>query len=205
MDPISGAIAAGAAQAGLGLLGNILTGDKNAKEANNNRDYQKNMSDTAHRREVYDLREAGLNPILSALGSGASTPSGSMATMPDAGPALGKGIETAIAVRQQNAELKGINAGIENTNQDTSNKKVDNVLKAQQAASTAKDVDAKTMQNSMLKATMPSMIKKAIAEGDYSEVNQIMNIINSGASSANQLLNPLKGIININPGKGKKP
>lgn len=37
--------------------------------------YGKEMSDTAHQREVIDLKAAGLNPILSAKYGGASTPS----------------------------------------------------------------------------------------------------------------------------------
>lgn len=37
--------------------------------------YSKEMSDSAHQREVLDLQKAGLNPILSAKYGGASTPS----------------------------------------------------------------------------------------------------------------------------------
>lgn len=53
----------------------------NAAEAAKTRDWQKMMSDTAHQREIADLKAAGLNPVLSAMGgSGAAVGSGATAS-----------------------------------------------------------------------------------------------------------------------------
>lgn len=51
------------------------------RESDKQMAFQERMSNTAHQREVDDLRAAGLNPILSARYGGSSTPSGSMATL----------------------------------------------------------------------------------------------------------------------------
>ncbi len=59
-----------------------VTAEFNAAEAAKNRDWQRFMSDTAHQREVQDLKAAGLNPILSASGgNGAAVTSGSTASV----------------------------------------------------------------------------------------------------------------------------
>lgn len=52
----------------------------NANEAQKNRDFQLEMSNTAYQRAVEDLKKSGLSPLLAYQNGSASTPSGSTAS-----------------------------------------------------------------------------------------------------------------------------
>lgn len=110
-----GDLAAGA----LSYLGQKDANESNLQIAKDQMSFQERMSNTAHQREVLDLRKAGLNPILSAKLGGASTPSGASATMENA---IGEGVSTALQARKNWAEVDNmrksntlIGAQIDNT------------------------------------------------------------------------------------------
>lgn len=104
MDPVTGALAGAA----VGSLGNIASSayatKKNMQAAQDNRKFQRTMSNTAYQRAAADLEKAGLNRII-AMGSPASTPSGSVGSAIDskAGSAASEGWSAA-SVRRVNAE-----------------------------------------------------------------------------------------------------
>lgn len=202
MDPLTAGTIAG----GAGLVGGIIANRQQSDEAALNRDFQERMSGTAHQRQVEDLRAAGLNPILSALGSGASSPGGATANVNDISPGVSKGMDTAIAVKSMNKELDLKDAQIDNTHDDSGLKKSASQLNSVNYALTRQETRGKVLANEFAQKTLPSMIKKAQAEGDWSQVNQLMGVISSGTNSASSIvdtINPVKSTIKTLM-KGKK-
>lgn len=123
MFGIDDAMMAGVAAGGLGLIGGIMTNQTNKDIASAQDAFQAQMSNTAHQREVEDLKKAGLNPILSGMGgSGASTPSGaSIAAQNPVAPAI-QGAASAVDMvnktqQQSNDNLiAGSQAGLNSAN-----------------------------------------------------------------------------------------
>nr|WAE43590.1 MAG: DNA pilot protein [Microviridae sp.] len=76
------------------------TNAANQQMSQNQMDFQERMSNTAHQREIADLKAAGLNPMLSGTGgSGASAPAGSSATMMNEKPDFSHAISTAFEAK----------------------------------------------------------------------------------------------------------
>lgn len=85
-----------AAMIGSGIVNNAF----NAREASKNRAFQERMSNTAHQREVADLRAAGINPMFRGMG-GASQPGGDRAELQDpVGPALSTALQSKLMKAQ---------------------------------------------------------------------------------------------------------
>ena len=108
-DGLGGAIFTGVSS----LIGGKAASASSAASTRAQMDFQERMSNTAHQREVADLRAAGLNPILSAKYGGASTPAGASMTYPNV---IGDAASSAL-----NAKLLG--AQIDKVQQETKNLK----------------------------------------------------------------------------------
>ncbi|AXQ66007.1 MAG: DNA pilot protein [Microviridae sp.] len=91
------------AAAGLQIGSSLLSSALNVSEGRKNRRFQRRMSNTAHQREVADLKKAGMNPTLTTGGGGSTTPSGSIIRVEN--PAAGA-ISSALDYKRTNIEKK---------------------------------------------------------------------------------------------------
>lgn len=92
-----------------GIASSVVGGLFNKGEAQNNRDWQEEMSNTSIQRRMEDLRAAGLNPLLAvnSASSGASTPAGAQASIDTSGihSGINNGFQLALQAKQVEAEI----------------------------------------------------------------------------------------------------
>lgn len=185
---MAGTLGAAAIGGVSGLFGASSANDANRKEAKRNREFQAMMSSTAHQREVWDLKAAGLNPILSAGGGGASTPSGAQATIQNEGLAAMQGMGQSSSARATNASATGQKIKNKEWNYDTE-------LRGEVQKWMMSDLGKKTIIPTMAwnKAGMPG--KAAVTAGLSSAAAQAL-------IDSNEKQEPKKGRVRAKPKRG---
>lgn len=98
MNPFIGAALAG--------VGSAIQGVASYKSAQKQIKFQRQMSDTAIRRQMADMRAGGINPILAARYGGASTPQGASYQVPNIGQAMVEGYKGVSSAKQMQSQSK---------------------------------------------------------------------------------------------------
>jgi len=135
------------------------TNQANAALAATNTAWQERMANTAHQREMADLKAAGLNPIMAA-GGGAAVPTGSVARMDpgDTGGIVAEGVRGAA-----NTALSGIQMSkqLNNLDADTANKVSEGLVKLENTKLVQEQIKGARLSNAQTEALTPELLRQA--------------------------------------------
>lgn len=180
----AGAAAVGAIGGGIGsAIDGDATNARNAEQAQMARDWQLDAMRSAHQREVHDLKEAGLNPIISAHNS-PPIPNPATSTAIDNSSnqitAINNATQGYQAAKKQEMEFKVTNENILNTQAQTAKTQSDTVLSAQQAAKAK-------METILLAQDIPQSKLKAQV---FEEINRNTQKLDTGAKKGFDRMSP---------------